>query len=164
MGAGSTPAGWYPDVERPGGERYWNGSMWTEDRRVPGQAAPAPEPFAPPPPGSGTAPPAAYGAPQGYQAYGAQGGFVQAYPRSSNAGVALGLAIAGLICCGLLAIPGFVMGRNELRAIDAGQSDPRQRGLAKAAYIVSIIGLVFLALGLMYLIFAFAVIGIGAGS
>jgi hypothetical protein len=157
MGAGSTPAGWYPDVERPGGERYWNGSVWTEDRRAQGQAAPAP-------PAYGTTPPAPYGAPQGYQAYGTPSGFGQAYLRSSNAGVSLGLAIASLVCCGILAIPGFVMSRNEIRAIDSGQTDPSQRGLAKAAYIISIIGLVFLAIGLLYLIFAVAVVGLGSGN
>jgi hypothetical protein len=26
------PAGWYPDTQRPGGQRYWDGTAWTEHR------------------------------------------------------------------------------------------------------------------------------------
>ncbi len=156
MGAGATPAGWYPDAERPGGERYWNGSAWTEDRRPAGQPAPqygAPQSY-------GSAQP--YGAPPGYQAYNAPGGFT-AYPRSSNAGVALGLSIAGLVCCGLLAIPGLIMGRSEVKAIDGGQADPGQRGLALAAYIVGGIAVAInVAILVFYLVFIVALASSGS--
>jgi hypothetical protein len=30
--APAIPAGWYPDVQRPGGRRYWDGTAWTEHR------------------------------------------------------------------------------------------------------------------------------------
>jgi hypothetical protein len=35
-------AGWYPDVEVPGGERYWDGEAWTEHRRPASSAGTAP--------------------------------------------------------------------------------------------------------------------------
>jgi TM2 domain/Protein of unknown function (DUF2510)/GYF domain 2 len=30
MDTPSTPAGWYPDLSRPGTQRYWDGEKWTE--------------------------------------------------------------------------------------------------------------------------------------
>ncbi len=45
-------AGWYGDPEVPGGERYWDGSKWTDRRQPPERPdePPAPEPPAPEPP------------------------------------------------------------------------------------------------------------------
>ena len=37
-GPSSTPPGWYPDAERPGGTRYWDGTAWTEHRSAPAPA------------------------------------------------------------------------------------------------------------------------------
>jgi uncharacterized Tic20 family protein len=34
--------GWYPDPEVPGGQRYWDGSQWTENRAPAAQAAAVP--------------------------------------------------------------------------------------------------------------------------
>jgi hypothetical protein len=41
----STPAGWYPDPDGSGGQRYWDGTVWTDQR-----APAAPPPVEPPPP------------------------------------------------------------------------------------------------------------------
>ena len=38
----STPAGWYPDTQQPGFERFWDGAVWTEERRPTAPATPAP--------------------------------------------------------------------------------------------------------------------------
>lgn len=38
----NTPAGWYPDSERPGQQRYWDGTAWTEHRAPGAPSAPTP--------------------------------------------------------------------------------------------------------------------------
>jgi TM2 domain-containing membrane protein YozV len=41
MGVPRPAAGWYPDTERPGGNRYWDGEHWTEHRQAPIGDAPS---------------------------------------------------------------------------------------------------------------------------
>lgn len=42
-----TPAGWYPDTQKPGSERYWDGEEWTDQRRAAsGLPAPSASPTA----------------------------------------------------------------------------------------------------------------------
>lgn len=42
MSGQSTPAGWYPDPQTPGQQRYWDGNAWSEATQPLGGAAPAP--------------------------------------------------------------------------------------------------------------------------
>lgn len=49
-GGGLPPAGWYDDPEVPGGQRYWDGSAWGEQR----PPAPSQPEWTPPTPASGS--------------------------------------------------------------------------------------------------------------
>ena len=54
----STPAGWYPDPDGSGGQRYWDGSAWTEHRSPAAEATqPTAEPSAPAEPQAPAGPP-----------------------------------------------------------------------------------------------------------
>ena len=129
----SHPAGWYPDPRGEAAQRYWDGSEWTE--HVDGSPASA----IPPPPRFGQAAAPGVGRPPFGDGYARP---ARVYPRNSQAGWALGLAIVGLLCCGPMSIAGMMMGRSEVNAIDRGEADPAQRGLANSGFIVGLIGTV----------------------
>jgi uncharacterized RDD family membrane protein YckC len=44
MSGQSTPAGWYPDPQNPGQQRYWDGTTWSESTQPSGAGVPAPAP------------------------------------------------------------------------------------------------------------------------
>jgi len=74
------------------------------------------------------------------------------YPEASRANTALVLGILGVAVLPLLGPFAWVMGNQELKAIDAGRRPPEGRGVAKAGWILGIIGTVLLALGLIFVI------------
>ena len=78
------------------------------------------------------------------------------YPESSQATTILVLGILGLVICGVLAPIAWIMGKNELEAIDSGRRPPQQRGTANAGRILGIIGTVLLGIGVLALILIFA--------
>lgn len=85
----------------------------------------------------------------------------QMYPEQSQATLALVLGIIGLVACQILGPVAWIIGNNELKAIDEGRRPPENRGNANAGKILGIISTVLLALGLLAL-FAVLVIGFGA--
>jgi hypothetical protein len=59
------------------------------------------------------------------------------------------LGIIGLLCCGPLSVVAWVIGQNELTAIDAGRRDPSQRGTANAGRILGIVGTILWGIGFL---------------
>lgn len=163
-------AGWYADPENAAGERWWNGSGWSDHKRdatlaaptaastptpppapvetgftfgSPASAAARPDPYAPPP--AVQAPPyyAAPASPYAPAPYGA------AAPRSTTNGLAIaGLAVSAagwLVLGGIAAIAGIILsgfGLSRARQLEAAGVPNSGRGLAMAGLIVGIAVLV----------------------
>ncbi|MGH8915710.1 MAG: DUF4190 domain-containing protein [Acidimicrobiia bacterium] len=79
-----------------------------------------------------------------------------AYPEASQATTALVLGILGIVCCGILAIPAWIMANNELEGIKAGRRNPSNEGVANASRILGIVGTVLLGIGIVIGILAIA--------
>jgi hypothetical protein len=117
----------------------------------------------PPPPGGG----GGYGAPPpGGGGYGAPppggGGYGAPPPPMGGAGgpvdhpkgmTVLILGILSLVCCSPLGIAAFVMGNNALKEIDAQPGRYGNRQIVQIGRILGIIGMVFLALTLVWFLF-----------
>lgn len=73
------------------------------------------------------------------------------YPEASQATVILVLGILSIVCCSPLGIAAWIMGNNELRAIDEGRRPVENRGTANAGRICGIIGVALLALSIILL-------------
>ncbi|HEX6222012.1 MAG TPA: DUF4190 domain-containing protein [Acidimicrobiia bacterium] len=74
------------------------------------------------------------------------------YPEQSQATTVLVLGILGVVLCQILGPFAWVMGNNELAAIDAGRRPPENRGTANAGRILGIVGTVLLAIGIIVLL------------
>lgn len=72
---------------------------------------------------------------------------------SSRATTALILGILGFVCCQLCAPFAWYMGKEETKAIKAGQSSAAGQGLATAGMILGIIGTIFLVFGVLWIFF-----------
>jgi uncharacterized membrane protein YjgN (DUF898 family) len=77
------------------------------------------------------------------------------YPEASQATTILVLGILGLVICGVLAPVAWIMGKNELEAIDSGRRSPENRGTANAGKILGIVGTALLGVGIVFLILFF---------
>ena len=78
------------------------------------------------------------------------------YPEQSQATTILVLGILSIVCCGLLGIAAWIMGNNEMKAIDEGRRPPENRGNANAGRICGIVGVALSAIGIIFGILAIA--------
>lgn len=175
----SPQAGWYPDPERAGQDRYWNGTAWSEDRRPSAPAVP-PAPVAPavPPvpaaPGSADVAPVVATAPAAPSPYAASPYAASPYaaapasPTNTLALVGMIVAIVGTVLfIGVGAIAGAIVsifGLRKARELQAQGYPSTGRGLALAGVIVGFVGgafdiLVFLLAIVLPLIIAAATVG-----
>jgi hypothetical protein len=155
-------AGWYQDPENPAGERWWNGSGWSDQKRAatadagftfgsPTTAEPRPDPYAPqtyPAPPTYTSPVSTPASPYVAAPYGSP-----AYGSGTN-----GLAIAGLvvsaggwIILGVLAsIAGIILsafGLARAKQAEAAGNPNSGRGIAMAGLVI---GIVVTVLGVLF--------------
>ena len=93
-----------------------------------------------------------------------QGGVAGAYQSAHRGSLILTLGIISIFC-NVAAAPGimaWVMGRADLKQMDAGRMDPEGRGSTQAGMIMGMIMTIFAIIGLVfliiYLIFIFVVI------
>jgi len=59
------------------------------------------------------------------------------------------LGILGIVCCFICGIIAWVMGKNDLREMDAGKMDPTGRGLTNAGKICGMVGVILAIVGLV---------------
>lgn len=71
------------------------------------------------------------------------------------------LGLVSLVLCALLGPVAWIMGKGDLKEIDAGRMDREGRGLTQAGMICGIIGTVLLGLGVLWALFVL-VLGFGA--
>lgn len=106
------------------------------------------------PPGTPTPPP-----PNTQQYYGNQGQSQYVLPNEKNAIMAMIFGIVGLSFCQLTAPVGWIMGAKSRKAIKESNGTLGGDGFALAGMICGIIGTVFLALGVLYLVFIVLLFG-----
>lgn len=75
----------------------------------------------------------------------------QYYQEDSQATTILVLGILSLVLCQVLGPFAWVMGNKELAGIDAGRRAPQNRGTAQAGRILGIISTVLMIIGIVFL-------------
>ena len=79
--------------------------------------------------------------------------------KPNRGGLVLALGIVGLLCCGPVSIAAYIMGKNDLAAMNVRRMDPSGRGNTNIGRILGIIGMVFLVLQVIYIAFSWQSLG-----
>ena len=74
-------------------------------------------------------------------------------------GAILALGIIGIVICFITGIIAWVMGKNDIREMDAGLRDPAGYSLTKAGMICGIISVALWALGVLWMVFVVVLTG-----
>jgi hypothetical protein len=146
-------AGWYPDIEVPGGERYWNGEAWTEHRR-PGPST-GTDPWTGTGPSTGADPWTGAGAPTG-PVWGTQP--MPTSPSWTTAGQQLDTwlwqsIVATILCCQPFGIVGIAKSAQAGTARDLGAMDVARKRADEARTWTLVAGGVGLVLWVLYFLF-----------
>lgn len=144
---GGPPPGWYPDPQRDGQQRWWNGSRWTE-HTAPRQAEPGPPQPGRRPPGdqwgdarsggAGDLRSAPWGGPDAGQSWPARAGASGPPPVSTWLWQSIAVT---LLCCMPVGIVGIVFAAQAQGALNVGDVVEARRK-ADVARNVTIAGFV----------------------
>lgn len=66
-------------------------------------------------------------------------GSTQTYSQSDKSGVVLAMGILSFFICPIFGVVAWVMGANALKAIEAGEADPANKGMVQAGYYLGMI-------------------------
>jgi hypothetical protein len=73
------------------------------------------------------------------------------------------LGILGLVVCGPLGIAAWIMGKGDLKEMDAGAMDPTGRGMTNAGKICGLIATILMCLAILAFI-VFFVLGLAGAA
>ena len=73
------------------------------------------------------------------------------------------LGILGLVVCGPLGIAAWIMGKGDLKEMDAGAMDPTGRGMTNAGKICGLIATILMGLAILAVI-GFFVLGLAGAA
>ncbi len=80
------------------------------------------------------------------------------YDEPHRGGLLLALGIIGLVACPLVGIFAWVMGANDLRAMEEGRMDPEGRQFTQVGKILGIVAAILFALQMLLVLVYFVVI------